>query len=434
MEKVSVAKNSNVLQRDRKPFFQARLTVGPTDDVYEKEADAMADKVMRMADTDHAVQPKHNISSIQRMCAECQEEEEQAQRKESGATSPEAPSIVQTVVNSGGGTNLDTGTRGFMENRFGYDFSNVKIHNDTVAAKSAQSINALAYTSGNNIVFNQGQYSPGTNAGKKLLAHELTHVVQQDHGGVHKKIQRISDATFEAGQGVGAGITAGTMTPDGIMGQSYSATCRFNNYDLTFRFSKAYKGVYPYRPPTDIRGVYVKIEVSINDRQYCGRCTPLRLLQTLRNTRRGTSGNMEAADPLDPTRRERSGWSNASAPSRGWRVDTLTDSTQPFYSSMSHVSVEGSETTPAILYDIPGDYTTTTNAGKDFYTCAVCQTATGRRWVAGCVNWGYYIDASSNIVFLPATPVATCGSNTPVQDASERWDSISGNTRTGIGF
>jgi hypothetical protein len=168
-------------------FFQPKLTVGPTNDVYEKEADAMADKVMRMTDTDHAVQSKRRISSAQRTCAECREEE-QAQRKESGATSPEAPSIVHDVVNSGGGTNLDPGTRGFMENRFGYDFSNVKIHNDTVAAKSAQSINALAYTSGHNIVFNQGQYSPATSTGKKLLAHELTHVVQQDHGGIHKKI------------------------------------------------------------------------------------------------------------------------------------------------------------------------------------------------------------------------------------------------------
>ena len=70
-------------------------------------------------------------------------------------------------------------SRSFMENRFGYDFSNVKIHADAVAGKSAQSINALAYTSGNNIVFNEGQYSPGTENGRRLLAHELTHTIQQ---------------------------------------------------------------------------------------------------------------------------------------------------------------------------------------------------------------------------------------------------------------
>src|SRR5690606_29507469 len=87
------------------------------------------------------------------------------------------------------GSKLDTATRSFMEGKFGYDFSNVKIHDSTLAAKSAYSINAHAYTSGNSIVFNKGQYNPSTNNGKKLLAHELTHVVQQGNK-AHAPIQR----------------------------------------------------------------------------------------------------------------------------------------------------------------------------------------------------------------------------------------------------
>ncbi|MBK8553598.1 MAG: DUF4157 domain-containing protein [Ignavibacteria bacterium] len=90
-----------------------------------------------------------------------------------------------------GGTVLPKQVRSFFEPRFGYDFSNVRIHKDSVAAKSAQSINALAYTSGNNIVFNQNQYSPGTDRGKRLLAHELTHVVQQVSTIQSKIIQKI---------------------------------------------------------------------------------------------------------------------------------------------------------------------------------------------------------------------------------------------------
>ncbi len=66
-----------------------------------------------------------------------------------------------------------------MESRFGYDFSRVKIHDNEIAARSAKSVNVRAYTSGNNIVFDEGQYKPATYTGKKLLAHELTHVVQQ---------------------------------------------------------------------------------------------------------------------------------------------------------------------------------------------------------------------------------------------------------------
>jgi hypothetical protein len=164
---------------DKTVFFQPKLTVGPTDDVYEKEADAVAEKVMRM-ENQGVVQPKLAISSVQRTCAECaQEDEKEVQRKSSGASQTEVPSVVRDVVSSGGGTKMSDGSRSTMENNFGYDFSNVRIHTGTIATKSAQSINALAYTSGNNIVFNQGQYSPETNSGKKLLAHELTHVIQQ---------------------------------------------------------------------------------------------------------------------------------------------------------------------------------------------------------------------------------------------------------------
>ena len=80
------------------------------------------------------------------------------------------------------GNPMDTITRSFMESKFGFDFGNVRIHNNPLAHQSAKDINALAYTHKNNIVFNTGQYSPGSVAGKKLLAHELTHVTQQARG------------------------------------------------------------------------------------------------------------------------------------------------------------------------------------------------------------------------------------------------------------
>jgi hypothetical protein len=67
----------------------------------------------------------------------------------------------------------------FFESPFGYDFNSVKVHTDSNAAESAQSINVLAYTSGKNIVFNNGEYPPNANSGKKLLVHELTYVVQR---------------------------------------------------------------------------------------------------------------------------------------------------------------------------------------------------------------------------------------------------------------
>jgi len=118
--------------------------------------------------------------------------EENLQRKESGTNESGDTSLVDQALQSSG-TPLDKGTKSFMEDRFGYDFSNVKIHTGSLAAKSAGSINALAYTSGNNIVFNNGQYSPGTGNGKRLLSHELTHVIQQNKKMTPNNVQRFSD-------------------------------------------------------------------------------------------------------------------------------------------------------------------------------------------------------------------------------------------------
>ena len=410
-------------------FFQPKLTIGPTDDVYEREADAAADKVMRMEDSGQ-IQPKISPIRIQRMCPTC-EEEEKAQRKEKerNGGSIEAPSIVSETVRSGGKP-LEKNTRSFMESRMGMDFSNVKIHTGSVAAKSAQSINALAYTSGNSIVFNEGQYSPGTDSGKRLLAHELTHVIQQNASVLSKRIQRQTDAGFESLSGVDTGIANGTLTADTIMGQTYTASC--GSYAISFKFSKAYKGDYPYQSVgRDVRGVYIKVEMTYTDNRYNGRCTPMRIIQVLRNIKKGTSGSIELADPGNATRRERSGLGNASAPSRGWRVDTTTSSTDPYVTDLTYHANEGSETAPGILWDAPGHWTTTTNHGKEFNSCAVCQDASNRRWVTGCVNWGYYTDSSGSIAFRPPTPVASCSSTQQLQDASTRWDAISGNTDTG---
>lgn len=94
------------------------------------------------------------------------------------SVSAEVPSVVHEVLRSSGQP-LDIGTRNFMETGFGHDFSQVRVHTDAKAAESAHSVNALAYTVGRNIVFAQEQYQPATPSGRHLLAHELTHIVQQ---------------------------------------------------------------------------------------------------------------------------------------------------------------------------------------------------------------------------------------------------------------
>jgi hypothetical protein len=91
---------------------------------------------------------------------------------------PAPPEQVRDVVNSSGEP-LDTSTRSHMEPRFGHDFSNVRVHTDARAAESANALNAEAYTLGQHVVFGDGNYRPASSDGRQLIAHELTHVVQQ---------------------------------------------------------------------------------------------------------------------------------------------------------------------------------------------------------------------------------------------------------------
>lgn len=101
-----------------------------------------------------------------------------------GEEEEDTQSPVTDVVGSGGGQPLDADTRGFMESRMGHDFSDVRVHSDERASASAQAVNAHAYTVGNNVVFQRDRYDPGSDEGKRTLAHELTHVVQQRSGPV----------------------------------------------------------------------------------------------------------------------------------------------------------------------------------------------------------------------------------------------------------
>jgi len=113
-------------------------------------------------------------------CAACRNKREATLQRAAISSPPvgQAPPLVHDVLRTPGQP-LDAATRGFMEPRFGHDFSRVRVHSDARAAESAQVVNALAYTVGRDVVFGAGQYAPGTPAGRDLLAHELTHVIQQ---------------------------------------------------------------------------------------------------------------------------------------------------------------------------------------------------------------------------------------------------------------
>jgi hypothetical protein len=117
-------------------------------------------------------------------CEECKKKQGPTlQRRAAGRSDPSAvPSIVHDVLRSPGQP-LDPAARAWLEPRFGHNFSRVRVHADSAAAESARTVNALAYTVGRDVVFAAGQYAPHSTAGQRLLAHELTHVLQQPGGG-----------------------------------------------------------------------------------------------------------------------------------------------------------------------------------------------------------------------------------------------------------
>ena len=144
--------------------IQTKLAVNEPGDEFEREADRLSAQVMRMP------VPQTAAGGLRREAQQIS-----------------APPIVHEVLGSPGQP-LDPAARAFMEQRFGRDFSRVRVHDDGKADDSARAIQALAYTSGDHIAFQAGHYAPGTAAGSRLLAHELVHTMQQGHGVVHRKI------------------------------------------------------------------------------------------------------------------------------------------------------------------------------------------------------------------------------------------------------
>lgn len=134
---------------------------------------------------------QHN--SGEEECASCKKKSGEIQRAAVAPAPAYAPPIVNSVLN-GAGRALDGGTRSFMENRFGHDLSSVRVHTGAEAAQSAQAINARAYTSGQSIVFGPGEYAPASASGRWLLAHELTHTIQQSQGSASGGSLRVGPA------------------------------------------------------------------------------------------------------------------------------------------------------------------------------------------------------------------------------------------------
>lgn len=166
------------------------LTIGGARDPAEKAADEAADRVMAMA---------RPAPLVRRACADCAEEGEgrQVRAKSAPGGSPAAPGAASAPATAGqskaigalgGGRPLASAERAFFEPRFGADLSPVRVHDGPAADRASSAIDARAFSIGNDIAFARGEYSPGSDGGRRLMAHELAHVLQQ--GPARRSIRR----------------------------------------------------------------------------------------------------------------------------------------------------------------------------------------------------------------------------------------------------
>ncbi|HWQ49288.1 MAG TPA: DUF4157 domain-containing protein, partial [Methanosarcina sp.] len=196
------ADNKAVQRLIKSGALQAKLRIGQPNDIYEQEADRVAEQIIKMPkpiiqkqtnfeeEKEESFKTKLSVNHITPLVqrqVEDENEEKPIKRKEAGQNF-EVSSDIHTMINSlqGGGQPLPDQVRSYFEPRFGQDFGHVRVHTDSNAVLAARAINAKAFTIGNDVVFGAGQYAPNEVEGRRLLGHELTHVIQQ--GGTRNSI------------------------------------------------------------------------------------------------------------------------------------------------------------------------------------------------------------------------------------------------------
>lgn len=183
--------NQALLRAVRSGMLHAKLKISRPNDPFEQEADRVADRIMRMPTPSRIVSPTSEQEGeplIQRTTWEPYEpeegliiEEDQVFTKRSADSGAEPPPATESQFRRlhSGGFPLPSSIRSWIEPRFGYDFSRVRLHTDSQSSRLAESVHARAFTYGPHLAFGAGEYAPETEGGRRLLAHELAHVVQQ---------------------------------------------------------------------------------------------------------------------------------------------------------------------------------------------------------------------------------------------------------------
>ena len=302
-----------------------------------------------------------------------------------------------------GGHPLESGTRSFMESRFGADFTQVRVHTDATAAEAARSVGALAYTSGQQIVFGAGRYAPDTSTGRRLLAHELTHVVQQRIGSAQaaqaaSAISRPQDASEHEAVAVADRVVSGqpasvTSPPDGFIQRDLGSAIGIGvgigaGVGLLGLGIAALAGAFRSsrwkisQANTDGANYSSDVDITFNPDSTM-QCDEIAFVQSVKFADAATQASVETIPNYLPRRT-----------GAGWTLDRI-DQRQYGWYGYNNNGLPGGNVSPgkapspltkATLHDTPSD--TRPNSVFQFETCAICRASCVRALTARCsASW-----------------------------------------------
>jgi Domain of unknown function (DUF4157) len=406
-----------------KPVIQKKLSIGSPNDSYEVEADTVADKVMRMSEP-----TQQNVSQtgalIQKKCAHCQEEELrrkplaesitpliQRVANHAGGESVASDGVTSQINSSrGGGSKMDHGTQHFMESRFGTDFSGVRIHTGSQAVQMSRELNAQAFTVGNDVFFNEGKYSPNSDSGRHLLAHELTHTVQQGRssGLAMRRIQRSVTTwggTWDA--------NPYDKKQDEANGTAYPAAMGIRGADITLKFTpnanvnaqligltqtaqSVSNGAHPFidgNPNREKRAISTGTEKGTMIDRADGFNNPIYAVNT------------QPSLSLDDTSTS-AGWGQL-----GWNNSSLTPTMKV-----------------ATLIDTPRLTGASTNSSQIFETTALATKGVQAGTYFGSVRWGWRTDTAGLHTLIPLSSISQGAPSATFMTAAGIWNTAKDST------
>lgn len=353
-----------------------------------------------------------------------------------GASTASAGDLVNQAL-QGPGQAIDPETRAYMEPRLGHDFSGVRLHTGSQAAASAGAMQANAYTVGRDIVFATGRYAPGSQTGKRLLAHELSHVVQQDTGGTPttmfaRAVSHPSDATEREAVAAADTVVAGgsyhpTLSADaalqgdlgggaiaGIVGGAVAGAV-----GLGLGIA-ALAGAFGSRrfsiTQTNTDGTPYSSDVNITFTPGSSmHCDEIAFVQSVKYVDAAKKQN------LNPLKNY-----NDRMTAANWTVDRAEPRQYGWYGYNNNGRPSGTVSpgkaptpvTPATMHDIPRN--DLSSCAMDFETCAICRSGTDVNTVYGCLHWGFDVDAANKLT--SHKPVEAAAPSAEFADTIKQWN------------